>query len=183
MVAAYGTADTVPGTHYLAAGLSLAALAMHSITEGWIAAGSVVSDNAAVSTLAVPLYLTGMLKGAAAGILAGVFCKQRPFQAGVVGAVVSVFTLAAALVTLGQVPLGSISEGFVLDASAVTSKAAAAISGALLVLALQVLTPIASQLHQQASVKGLLSGAACAGLLFAFRGFLCIVSLYCIHTQ
>jgi len=183
MVAAYGTADTVPSLHYMAAGFSLAALAVHGVTEGWNVAGGMVSDGTAVSNVAVPLYLTGALKGAAASILAGVFCKQRSVHAGIAGAIIASSGPAAALVTLAQVPLGSVPKDFVLDASGLTSKAISAISGALLVLALHILTPIASQIHQQASLKGLLSGACCACLLFALRGLLCGVSQYCIRTN
>jgi len=183
MVAAYGTADTVPSLHYMAAGFSLAALAVHGVTEGWNVASGMVSDGTAVSNVAVPLYLTGALKGAAASILAGVFCKQRSVHAGIAGAIIASSGPAAALVTLAQVPLGSVPKDFVLDASGLTSKAISAISGALLVLALHILTPIASQIHQQASLKGLLSGACCACLLFALRGLLCGVSQYCIRTS
>ncbi|KAL0028249.1 hypothetical protein WJX79_004244 [Trebouxia sp. C0005] len=71
MVAAYGTADIAPSIHYMAAGFSLAALAVHGVTEGWSVAGGMVSDGTAVSNVAVPLYLTGVLKGAAASVLAG----------------------------------------------------------------------------------------------------------------
>lgn len=183
MIAAYGTADTVPSIHYMAAGLSVAALAVHGVTEGWNAAEVIVSDGAAVSTVAIPLCLTATLKGAAAGILAGVFCKQRPLQAGMAGAVVSMFAPVAALVSLAQTPLGRLPDAFVLDASGLTSKATAATLGALSTLALLVLTPTASRVHQQASLKGLFSGAACAGVLFALRGLLCFVSPYCIHTH
>ena len=169
MVAAYGTADTAPSIHYMAAGFSLAALAVHGVTEGRSVAGGMVSDGTAVSNVAVPLYLTGALKGTAASVLAGVYCKQRPVQAGIAGAIIASFGPTAALVTLAQVPLGSIPKDFVLDTSGLTSKALSATSGALLVLALHVLTPIASQFHQQASLKGLSSGACCACLLFALR--------------
>lgn len=182
MVAAYATADTAPSIHYMAAGFSLAALAVHGVTEGWNVAGGMVSDGTAVSNMAVPLYLTGALKGAAASILAGLFCKQRSVHAGIAGAIIASFGPTAALVTLAQVPLGSIPKDFVLDTSGLTSKAISAISGALLVLALHVLMPIASQIHQQASLKGLLSGACCACLFFALRGLLCGVSQYCIRT-
>ena len=182
MVAAYGTAATAPSIHYMAAGFSLAALAMHGVTEGWNVAGGMVSDATTVSYMAVPWYLTGALKGAAASILAGVFCKQRPVHAGVAGAIIASSGPAAALVTLAQVPLGSIPKELVLDASGLTSKAISSISGALLVLTLHVLTPIASEIHQQASLKGLSSGACCACLLFPLRGFLRGVSQYCICT-
>ena len=183
VIAAYGAADTVPSIHYMAAGLSLAALALHGVTEGWNAAEVMVSDGVAVSSVAVPLCLTGIVKGAAAGILASVFCRQRPLQAGLAAAVVAMFAPIAALVTLAQTPLGRISDAFVLDASGLTSKATAATLGALLTQALLVLTPIASRIHQQASLKGLFSGAACAGVLLAARGLLCVVSPYCIHTH
>ena len=183
MVAAYGTAEKAPSIHYMAAGLSLAALAGHSAVEGWSAADAMVSEAAAVSSMAVPLYLTGTLKGAAAGILAGVFCKHRSVLAAAIASTVAMVMPVAALITLSQVPLGSIPDSFVLDASGVTSKAAAATSGALLVMSLQVLAPIATRLHQQASLKGLFAGAACAGLTFGLRGFLCMVSVYCIHTH
>ena len=80
----------------MAAGLSLAALtalAAHGIAEGWSAAGVIVSDGAAVSTVAVTLCLTATVKGAAAGVHAhslripcafrnaGVFCNHRHPQA------------------------------------------------------------------------------------------------------
>ena len=159
MVAAYGTADTAPSIHYMAAGFSLAALAVHGVTEGWNVAGGMVPDGTAVSDVAVPLYLTGPLKGAAAS---SVFCKQGSVHAGIAGAIVASFGPTAALVTLAQVPLGSIPKDFVLDASGLTSKAISAISVALFVLALHVLTPIASQIHQRTSLKGLLSGTCCA---------------------
>ena len=179
MVAAYGTADTAPSIHYMAAGFSLAALAVHGVTEGWNVAGGMVPDGTAVSDVAVPLYLTGPLKGAAAS---SVFCKQGSVHAGIAGAIVASFGPTAALVTLAQVPLGSIPKDFVLDASGLTSKAISAISVALFVLALHVLTPIASQIHQRTSLKGLLSGTCCACLLFALRGLLRGVSQYCIRT-
>ena len=68
MVAAYGTADTAPSIHYMAAGFSLAAVAVHGISGGWSVAGGMVSDGTAVSNVAVPLYLTEALKG----------CSQHP---------------------------------------------------------------------------------------------------------
>ena len=179
MVAAYGTGDTAPSIHYMAAGFSLA---VNGVTEGWNVAGGIVSDGTAVTNVAVPLYLTGALKGAAASILAGMFCKQRSVHAGIAGAIIASFGPTAGLVTLAQVLLGSIPKDFVLDTSGLTSKAISAISGALFVLPLHVLTPIASQIHHQASPKGLLSGSCCACLLFALRGLLCGVSQCCRRT-
>ncbi len=79
-------------------------LAVRDVMEGWNVAGGIVSDGTAVANVAVPLYLTGALKGAAASILAGVFCKQRSVHAGIAGAIVATFGLTAALVTLAQVP-------------------------------------------------------------------------------
>ena len=101
MVAAYGTADTAPSIHCMAAGFCLA---VRDVMEGWNVAGGIVSDGTAVANVAVPLYLTGALKGAAASILAGVFCKQRSVHAGIAGEIVATFGLTAALVTLAQVP-------------------------------------------------------------------------------
>ena len=89
MVAAYGTAGTAPSIHYMAAGFSLAALAVHGVTEGSsVAGGMSLTDGTAVSNVAVPLYLTGALKGAAAS---SVFCKQRSVHAGIAGAIVASF--------------------------------------------------------------------------------------------
>ena len=170
IVAAYGTTDKVPSIHFLAAGLSLAALAGHSITEGWTAADGIVSHASDISRSAVPLYFTAALKGAAAGILTGFFCRQKPVQAGTVAAVVVLLAPIAAMVTLAQVPLGRTPSDFVLDPSAVTSKVAAAVSGVLVFLSLSVLTQIAGRLNQQASVKGVFVGIVCAGFIFAARG-------------
>ena len=186
MVAAYGTSDKSPSIHFLAAALSLAALAGHSLTEGWVAASGVVSNKQAVSYVAVPIYLTGILKGAAAGILTGVFCKRNAMQAGTVAAIVVMSTPMAALVSLAQVPLGSKAvqhSTFMLYGQGVISKWIAGVAGALLFLSLSVLTQIASRVNQAASVKGLLAGVACAGLVFAVRGLLCATSPYCMKID
>ena len=156
------------------------------MTEGWVAASGVVSNKQAVSYVAVPMYLTGILKGAVAGILAGVFCNRKPMQSGTVAAVVTMCMPVAALVLLAQVPLGSQAvkhRTFMLYGHDVISKAIAGMAGALFFLSLSALTQIASRVNQAASVKGLLAGAACTGLVFAVRGLLCATSHYCINIS
>ena len=182
-VPAYGAGERGNGAPLLGAGLCLAGLAGHSICEGWGVAHAVVSDVSGTQTVVLPLYMTSALKGGAAGILAGALCKQTSMQGAVVGASIAALMPAAALISLAQVPLGDVPTGFLLDPSAVTEKATAAIAGALLIFAVQVLMPIATRTHRQSSLKGLLSGAACAGGVFAIKGFLCMISVTCIRTH
>lgn len=180
-VPAYGAGDHVNGAHLLGAGLCLAGLAGHSICEGWGAAYAIVSDGSGAQHVALPLYMTSALKGAAASVLAGALCKQTSVQGVVVSAAIAALMPTAALICLAQVPLGDVPASFLWDPSAVTEKATTAIAGALLVLSLQVLMPIATRTHRQSSLKGLFSGAACAGVVFAVKGFLCMISVFCIH--
>lgn len=166
----------------MGAGLCLAGLTGHSICEGWNAAVTIASGNAGSTSIALPLYMTSTLKGAAAGILAGVVCKQTPVRTGLVAASVAVLTPLAAIVSLAQVPLDDIHDGFLIDPSGITSKAVAAVAGALLVLSLQVMAPIATQSQSQSSVKGLLCGAACASIVYGVRAAICMISALCIHA-
>lgn len=162
-------------------GLCFAGLAGHSLCEGWDAASATVSGSAGAASIALPLYMTGTLKGAVAGILAGVICRQRPLQSGLVGAVIAGLVPMAALVSLAQVSLDDVPAGFRTDPSGMTSKVAASVAGALLVLSLQVLTPIANRTHKQSSVKGFVSGAAGAGIGFGVRCAICMLAGFCIH--
>ena len=166
----------------MGAGLCLAGLAGHSVCEGWNAALIIASGNAGAATISLPLYMTGTLKGAAAGILAGVVCKQTPMRTGSVAASIAVLMPVAATVSLAQIPLDDIPAGFLIDPSDITSKAVASVAGALLVLSLQIMVPIATRTHSQSGVKGLLSGAVCAGLVFGVRGAICMVSALCVHA-
>ena len=181
VAAAYGDNPASPGMRMLGAGLALLALGLHSICEGWTVALAVVQD-VNVSTLALPLYLTGALKAAAVSILGAQVYKQTTSRAVLAGASVVVLTPIAALLRLARVPLDSIPPGLVLDPPGLTSKLTAATAGALLVLGVQVLTPMAIKLHRQAGIKGLLSGVACAVVIFGLRGVMCILSPYCVHT-
>ena len=166
----------------MGAWLCLAGLAGHSICEGWDAAFTIASGNAWAASIALPLYLTGTLKGAAAGILAGVVCKQTLMRTGLVAASTVVLMPVAAILSLAQVPLHDIPVGFLIDPSGITSKTVASVAGALLVLSLQIMAPIATRTHSQSSVKGLLSGAACAGIVFGVRGVICMISALCVHA-
>ena len=181
-IPAYSAREPLSSTHAMGAGLCLAGLAGHSICEGWNAAITIASGSAASASIALPLYMTGTLKGVAAGILAGVVCKQTPLRTGLVAASTAVLMPVAATVSLAQVPLDDISAGFLIDPSDITSKAVASVAGALLVLSLQIIAPLATRTHSQSSVKGLLSGAACAGVVFGVRGAICMVSALCIHA-
>ena len=169
-------------TLVIGAGLCLAGLTGHSICEGWNAAVTIASGNAGSTSIALPLYMTGTLKGAAAGILAGVACKQTPVRTGLVAASIAVLMPVAAIVSLAQVPLNEVPNGFVIDPSGITSKAVASVAGALLVLSLQIMAPIATRSRSQSGVKGLLCGAACASIVFGVRGAICMVSALCIHA-
>lgn len=169
-------------TLVMGAGLCLAGLTGHGICEGWNAAGTIASGSAGSSSIALPLYMTGTLKGAAAGILAGVVCKQTAMRSGLVAASVALLTPIAATVSLAQVPLNDIPNGFLIDPSGITSKAVALVGGALLVLSLQVMAPIATRSQSHSSVKGLLSGVACASIVFGVRGAICMLSTLCIHA-
>ena len=181
-VPAYSSREPVGGTHVMGAGLCLAGLAGHSICEGWDAVFTIASGNAGAASIALPLYMTGTLKGAAAGILAGVVCKQTPMRTSLVAASTAMLMPVAATVSLAQIPLDNIPTGFLIDPSGITSIAVASVAGALLVLSLQIMAPIATRIHAPSSVKGLLSGAACAGVLFGVRGAICMVSSLCIHA-
>ena len=166
----------------MGAGLCLAGLAGHSVCEGWVAASTIVSNNStSAASIALPLYMTGTLKAAAAGILAGVVCKQTPTRSGLVGVAIAVLMPLAATVSLAQAPLGDIPAGFSTDPSGIVSKAVASVGGGLLVLSLQIMAPIATRTHKQSSLKGLLSGAVCAGVVFGLRGAGCMLSAFCIH--
>ena len=181
-IPAYSSREPVSSTHMMGAGLCLAGLAGHSICEGWNAASSIASGDAGVATIALPLYMTGTLKGAAASILAGVVCKQTPMRTGFVAASTVMLMPVATIVSLARVPLHDIPVGFLIDPSGITSKAVASVAGALLVLSVQIMAPIATRTHSQSGVKGLLSGAVCAGLVFGLRGAICMVSALCIHA-
>lgn len=166
----------------MGAGLCLAGLTGHSICEGWNAAVTIASGSAGSTSIALPLYMSSTLKGAAAGILAGVVCKQTPLRTGLVTASIAVLMPIAATVSLAQVPLNDIPDGILVDPSGITSKAMASVAGALVVLSLQVMAPIATRSQSQSSVKGLLCGAACASIVFGVRGAICMVSALCIHA-
>ena len=166
----------------LGAGLAVLGFGLHSISEGWSAALSIVADVDA-STLALPLYLTGVLKAAAVSTLGALVYKQTTSRAVLAGSFIAVLTPMAALFRLARVPLGSMPSQFVLDAPGLTGKLTAATAGAMLVLGVQVLTPIAIKLHRQASMKGLFSGIACGVVVFGLRGGLCVVSSYCVHAR
>lgn len=179
-IPAYSSRESVSSTHLVGVGLCLAGLAGHSLCEGWGAASATVSGAAGTASIALPLYMTGTLKGAAAGILAGVVCRQKAVQSGLVGASIAGLMPVAAIVSLAQAPLGDVPAGFRTDPSGITSKVAASVAGALLVLSLRILMPIANRTHKQSSVKGLLSGAACAGVVFGLRGAICMLAALCI---
>ena len=181
-MAAYSSNSASSGLRMLAGGLSVIALLLHSICEGWTAALAIVND-VNVSTIALPLYMTGVLKAAAGAILAALFYKQATRRAVAAGCLIAVLTPVAALLTLARVPLGNVPVRFVLDAPGLTSKLTAATAGAMLVLGAQVLTPMAIRLHQQAAVKGLLAGLTVASLVFGLRGVLCGLLSYCIFTK
>lgn len=182
IAAAYASNPASPGTRTLGAGLAILALALHSICEGWTAALAIVGDMDA-ATMALPLFLTGALKAAAVSILAALVYKQTTSRAVLAGSCIAVLTPVAALLRLARVPLGSLPPQFVLDAPGVTGKLTAATAGAMLVLGVQVLTPIAVKLHGQASMKGLFSGVTCGVVVLGLRGGLCMVSSYCIHAR
>lgn len=166
----------------LGSGLAILSLGLHSICEGWTVALATV-DGVNVSTMILPLYLTGALKAAAVSVLAALVYKQTTYRAIVAGSFVAVLTPVAALVRLARVPLGSISSlEYKLDASGVTTRVTAATAGAMLVLGVQVLTPMATKLHRQAGLKGLFAGIGCALLVFGLRGALCTLSSSCIHV-
>lgn len=181
-IPAYSSREPVSSTLVMGAGLCLAGLTGHSICEGWNAAVTIASGNAGSSSVALPLYMTGTLRSAAAGILAGVVCKQTPVRTGLVAASIAVLMPIAATVSLAQVPLNDIPDGFRIDPSGITSKAMASVAGALLILSLQIMAPIATRSQSQSSVKGLLSGAACATIVYGVRGAICIISALCIHA-
>ena len=182
-VSAYGTRDINSSLHCMGAGLCLAGLAGHSVCEGWGAACAAVSDSSGAANVALPLYMTGALKGATGSILAGALYEQTSRRGAIVGASIAVLMPVAALLSLAQHPLHNIHDTFVFDPLSMTDKATAAVAGSLLTLSLHVLMPIASRIHRQSGLKGLLCGAACAGILYAIRGFLCMVSTYCIRPH
>lgn len=179
-IPAYSSRESVSSTHSMGVGLCLAGLAGHSLCEGWGAASATVSGGAGTASIALPLYMTGALKGAAAGILAGVIGRQKAVQSGLIGASIAGLMPLAAIVSLAQAPLSDVPAKFRIDPSGITSKASASVAGALLVFSLQILMPMANRTHKQSSVKGFLSGAACAGAVFGLRGAFCMLAAFCI---
>lgn len=180
---AYGDSVTPSGMRMLGAIFAILTLGLHSICEGWTVALA-VADGTDVSTVLVPLCLTGALKAAAVSILAALVYKQTTMRAVTAGSFIALLAPMAALLRLARVPLGSaLPVPYEVDASGVTSKAVAVTAGAMLTLGIQVLTPMATKLHRQAGLKGLFSGLACGLLVFGLRGVLCILSSACLHVR
>ena len=170
----------MPGSLPRAGVVAVGLLGAQGLAEGWALAAAALHHLPDARLLVLPACIPALLKGVAAAVVMGLIGAQRPLGAALSSAAVAASTPVAALAALSH---HSSSETEAFDAQDVTGKVTAAVAGASLVVALQVLLPIAVLVQRGGAIRGLASGVLCAVTLYATLNFFCSSSGLCLALQ